>query len=53
MQNKHGSDSRIYRGYKNTYETSQNLLETGEQFDLLEDKSTASIIALSTKAAQS
>ena len=43
----HGSDSRIYRRYMSTHEVSQNLLETGDSYELPPDKSAETIAALS------
>ncbi len=50
-QNVHGSDSRIYHRYKNVYETSQDILETGEQYELPEDSATKSLTAMSERVA--
>lgn len=48
-RNVHGSDSRIYRRYNNTHQVSQNLLETGQSYELPDDKAAEAITALSSR----
>jgi hypothetical protein len=48
-KNTHGSGSRIFQKYTNTRNVCQEILETGPTYDLPEDKSSATIEALSSK----